>query len=327
MSVMAADLELVWARLAAGGTPKRQFVSVRIDPANHLDVHVALRALDTAPCLLFDLPDPSSVGDAEFEVGGMRFFRAAAAGGQCMVLSLEEPAHRELFATVCADVLSFAGADTAADGLKLVLARLDAWRLFLRSLAGGMSRSEIIGLIGELCVMKMIVERRPSLVATWRAPDDAVHDFENAGQALEVKTTLGAGSRVRISTLDQLDQAGLDQLCLLHVRLFETPLGERVDDLIDAISSRLETEASRRDFSNALLRRGLRPDDTAARSGLRTSLQQITAYAVTEAFPRLNRSDVPAGIVEASYAIELGPLQSFASPWSDGCATYCNRNS
>ena len=325
MTVTVERMTRYWAELA-GATGGRQFVSRRIEEAAQLDVHAALRVLDGSPCLLFDLPDPGRVADAGFEVGGMRLARAAGEEGQLLVLSLEDRGRRDLFATLCADLLNFSAGTEAGQPFTVLLDRLEAWRLFLRSLASGMDRSEIIGLLGELYVLSTLLPDAPELLATWRAPDDGLHDFENAGHALEVKTTTGPGSRVRISTLDQLDVTGLDRLDLMHVRLVESPQGQTMDELIATIDGLLGSPAMRRDFSNGLLRRGLQPDDAAARTGVRSRLQQIVCYGIVDAFPRLTRAAVPAPIIDASYALDLSAVQGFAGPSSTTIDAYRSRS-
>lgn len=325
MSATSGDLEVLWSRLATTGKVDRRFVSLRIDDAGMLDVHAALRTADRGPCLLFDLRDATSIGDIEFEVGGMRCARAPAEIGQSVVLSLEDAARRDLFATLCADVIGYAANESRPQALAAVLTRLDAWRLFLRSIGDGMSRSEIIGLIGELRVLHDLLAENTALLPTWRAPDDGIHDFEHLGHAVEVKSTVGPGSRVTISRFDQLDDAGLDRLDLVHVRLHETPQGECVDDLVAAILTMLPDMEARRHFSNALLRRGLSPDDRHARSGLRVSPYETAAYHVGASMPRIVRAEVPAAITEVSYALDLTHLTSFAEPWRSVMISFAER--
>ncbi|UVK55378.1 PD-(D/E)XK motif protein [Mesorhizobium sp. AR02] len=327
MTASPTDLDALWSRLAASGAGQRRFVSLRVDGAGALDVHAAIRCVDRSPCLLFDLPNPASVGDVEFEVGGMRCARGATDDGQSIVLSLEDGARRDLFATLAADLIAHAADVPAKASLGSVMVRLDAWRLFLRSVAGGLGRNEIVGLIGELRVLRELVEADCNLLSTWQAPDDGIHDFENRGHALEVKATLGAGSRVIISRLDQLDDAGLEMLHLVHLRLYETPQGESIDDIAMAIADQLPDDQMRRLLENALLRRGLSPDDRRARTGLRTALQQTAAYRIFGSFPRIVRADVPSAIPEVSYAVELAGAAEAVLTWPDVRSSFTDRAS
>ena len=88
-----------------------------------------------------------------------------------------------------------------------------------------------------------------------------------------------------------------------------------MDDLVCSISEMLPDDDARRQLSNALLRRGLNPDDRRGRSGLRTLPQQITAYQVDDGFPRIVRAGVPAGIADVTYSLNLAQLASAAGPW------------
>lgn len=307
-----ADLDDLWLRLASAPT-HRQFRSLRVLARGRLDVHAAIRSADGARCLLFDLAQPESM-DIGFEAGGLRLTRVALDDGLAFALFLEDVARSDLFSTICADLIAYSEADDAARALRLVLERLEAWRHFLRTISGGMNRQEAIGLTGELHVLEALLIREAGLLPAWRAPDDGLHDFEHAGHALEVKTTLGPGWHVTISTLDQLDQTGLDRLDLIHVRLFETPTGDTMEDLIARIDARLPDDRERRAFSNALLQRELGPDDQAARTGLRTAVQQMTGYSVDDDFPRMRRSNIAGAIVELRYVLDLAQVQNAAGP-------------
>lgn len=325
MTLTAGDLEALWSRLGLAGRGRRRFVTLRIDDTGLLDAHAALRTADDSPCLLFEMAPEAVSRGVEFEVGGMRCAQSAVEEGLALVLSLEDADKRDLFATVCADVVSHTASEHAASPMRAVVSRLDAWRLFLRSAGEGMTRSETIGLIGELHVLRSLLTNEPSLLAAWRAPEDGVHDFEHLGHSLEVKTTLGSGSRVTISNLDQLDDVGLERLSLVHVRLYETPQGECVDDLIAAIADVLDNVDSRRCFSNALLQRGLSPDDQRARTGIRASVHQMHVHAVGAGFPRMLRRDVAPAIVDVSYTVELSHLGSTSEVWAATLDSFIKR--
>ena len=181
----------------------------------------------------------------------------------------------------------------------------------MRERNSGLSREEATGMIGELLVLRELLSRDRTALGLWEAPEDGLHDFHREGHALEVKASLGPSSQVRISTLDQLDIIGLRRLDLLHVRLIESPDGTTLGSIVSDIMAQLE-EPSRRTFENALLRRGLMPDDTTARSSPRVEIRAIDAYHVGAAFPRLGRTNVPQAVSEAQYALDLRALASFS---------------
>lgn len=310
MTLTPADLDAVWNDLAARTAPGRRFRSTRLAAAAPLGAHAGLRTGDEALCLLID-EDMPHVSAAEFEVGGMRLYRAPSDGAPLLVLSLEEPSRRDLFAKVCADIIA-AAVPGGPEALQLFLGRLDAWRLFLKDVRPALSRSDMLGLMGELIVLDRLLEEDPALLEAWRAPDDGLHDFEWRGHALEIKATAGAGSQIGISRLDQLDNAGLGRLDLLLLRLAEDPDGASLSDMTAGLEARLPSESQRRAFRNMLLRRGVNPERDPASEDLRVTLQSQMAWTIAEEFPRLLRADLPAAITEARYLLDPRAL----TPWA-----------
>lgn len=301
-------LNEAWNELARTIPVSRQYRSKLISTDVPLDILAGLRASDSAPCLMLQtIPAP----EALFELGGMRLNSVHDQAGPFLVLSLEDDSRRDLFATICADVIAAAAQAGSADALQQFLARLDAWRQFLRDRRDGLSRQETIGLIGELLVLELMLTSDPQGLAGWQSPNDGLHDFVRNGHALEVKASLGPSNSITISALDQLDATGLRQLDLLHVRLIEIPGGRNLRDILAAISSLLPDDTSRRAFDNALLRRGLMPDDDAARVNPKVQQRSIDAYAVRESFPRLTRTALPIAITEATYSLEVRAIDPF----------------
>lgn len=310
----AVSLLEAWQELAAVAPGDRLYRTRRLPRPARLDLRTGLRETDGAPCLI---ASPGGAGDAiaTFETAGLRLSRAADPGGILLVLSLEEPACRDLFAEVCSDCVRavFQSEDEGETDLVAVLAgRLSAWRAFLRDQTGGLSRREITGLIGELLILDRLLDSDPHAVSVWKAPDDGLQDFERAGHALEVKTALGVARELHISTLDQLDEAGLVSLHIAHVRLIETQDGETMAQIAARIEQRLAGERARRLFRNALLRRGLAPSSDPE-FGQRVTCAGIDLYQVRDGFPRLRRSDVALGISEATYQVEVRALADFAA--------------
>ncbi|WP_168202873.1 MULTISPECIES: PD-(D/E)XK motif protein [unclassified Tardiphaga] len=299
-----------WDELTKTVSLARQFRTKLISTEMPLDILAGMRASDNAPCLMLQT---TLAPEALFELGGMRLSTMPDQSGPFLVLSLEDSSRRDLFSTICADVVSAATRAVMADALEQFLARLDAWRRFLRDRRDGLSRPETIGLIGELLVLEQLLTADPYRLATWQSPDDGLHDFESGGHALEVKAGLGPSSSITISALDQLDTTGLRRLDLLHVRLVEVPGARCLRDIIGAISSILPDDASRRAFDNALLRRGLMPDDDAARLTPKVQQRSIDAYSITEVFPRLSRAALPIAITEATYTLEVRAIAAFAA--------------
>lgn len=299
-----------WTDLLHAAPVARLYRTKLLSAESSINVLAAMRAVDHAPCLILQTQLPPS---ALFELGGMRLQQVPDESGPLLVLSLEDESRRDLFSTICADVVSAAFHENEAEALIQFIARLDAWRQFLRDRRSGLSRSDTIGLIGELLILGRLLLISPTLLSTWQAPNDGLHDFHLNGHALEAKSTLGPASSFVISKLDQLDTAGLRRLDILYVRLIETPTGRSLQDIVREISESLPGEGARHEFKNALLRRGLMPDDNAALSVPKVELRTIDAYTVSDNFPRLLRANLPVAIAEASYTLEVRSLSPYST--------------
>ncbi|MDZ5698642.1 PD-(D/E)XK motif protein [Chelativorans sp. M5D2P16] len=302
-------LRAAWEELGNHVPQARQYRTRRLPAIAALNVHAGIRAVDNAPCLVIDAYAPA---DALFELGGMRLAHTRGDEGALLVLSLEDVERLDLFATVCADMLQAAAGAPLSEGLEVFLARLAAWRRFLRESRAGLSRNETVGLIGELTVLRRLIEHNAQLLSSWAAPEDGLHDFTLSGHALEIKATLGPATVLSVSSLDQLDTGGLRRLDLLHVRLVEAPDGECLEQMIGEINDRIPSEATRRAFENALLRRGLIPDDMNARSAPRVIIRNLSGFTVDAGFPRLVRASVPSAVTEANYRLELSAIERHA---------------
>lgn len=302
-------LRSAWAEIALHPVHARQFRSRRLSSTLQLDAHAGMRSPDGAPCLLIETVLDSG---RQFEVGGMRLASVQGDNGPLAVLSLEDPARADLFTTVCADALQVAE-ETRHGELEAILARLEAWRQFLRERRSGLGRNDVVGLLGELLVLQRLLDLNAALLPAWRSPDDGLHDFEREGHSIEVKATLGPATMIHISTLDQLDAAGTHRLHLMYVRLIETPDGQDLGDVAQLVRLLLTDEMHRRAFDNALLRRGLMPDDSAARSAPKVGVRDWSAFLVDAAFPKLIRASVPSAVNDATYSLDLRRIAPHAT--------------
>ena len=310
MSEVWADaLRVAWAELSQHPARTRQFRTQLLAAELPLNVYAALRAADDAPCLVV----PAIVAPGTlFEVGGFRLSASPGEDGPLLILSLEDLERSDLFVTVCSDAVQAAAQEAESDSLAAFVTRLDAWRRFLKERMAGLARHEVVGLLGELIILEQLLSADSGHLSTWTAPFDGLHDFEREGHALEIKSSAGVATSIRISTLDQLDDNGLRSLDVVLVRLVETPAGRSLGDVIGAIEAALPDDVARRAFGNALLRRGLMPDDDAARAAPVVDLRSLTAFHVGPGFPRLVRSGLPTAVRDAQYDLELRALEGHA---------------
>jgi hypothetical protein len=193
---------------------------------------------------------------------------------------------------------------------------LDDWRTLLRTATDGPSRETIIGLVGELEVLRILAGHSPAAALdAWRGPSQSVHDFVRNGGELEVKTTTSvAGNTISVSNIDQLDPGLVDTLHLVVVHAIANEGSGTLDDRIDQLIAMgvPRGELLRKvDDAGYVYESGTRVDD-------RYEIRSVRAWPVDQAFPGLRAGEVGTqrmkGVSKIKYDLNLAaapdPLRS-----------------
>jgi Putative PD-(D/E)XK family member, (DUF4420) len=221
---------------------------------------------------------------------------------------------REIFAIFCADILDhWIPHRSAQAGYAALARRLEAWkRFFLRRSHSGLTREEYVGLYGELVFIESGLAAGISgqaLIDSWQGPLGANQDFLFGPVAVEVKATTGMeANRVRISNIRQLDSTGLENLFLArHAFDFRQGSGRTLSEL--AASLKAVLSAVSLDLADSLTARLLAAgfvDGLPSEHGdWGFTLRRFDAFRVADGFPRLVESDLPAGVSEVAFTVDL----------------------
>lgn len=174
----------------------------------------------------------------------------------------------------------------------------------------------VVGLIGELLVLRRLVQRNPALISSWTGPSGARHDFRRGNAAIETKTTVRSEARgrlVRISDIDQLEPPENGTLHLYLVRLEQAMAGTlSVASLVEQIMSCLAT-------SEATAFRQVLGDNESRGSTTTFELREEVAYRVRDGFPSLTKarlvgSKLDAGVSHVCYDLALEGAAAFEVP-------------
>ncbi len=237
------------------------------------------------------------------------------AAGTWLALSRKDGGRLDLFLAMVEDVLRALGADPQASSsraLRVFLDRIHAWQAFMRNGGGVLSPESELGLVGELFLLRGLLELglSPQLaVDAWQGPLDGLHDFVLGPGAIEVKTTSARdGFTATVFSLEQLDDALHSPLLFAGIRLLINDEGLHLPELVRDLESRLAPEpAAASVFRERYLAAGY-SDALQDRYTRRfTELDRVLCL-VEGAFPRLIRSMVPIGVVKARYEINLAHL-------------------
>lgn len=194
----------------------------------------------------------------------------------------------------------------ASSAMPIVEKVLEEWRSLIQKALADISQDAVIGIVGELELLRELTQRTGQAIKAWSGPSGSVHDFVNDGSAIEVKATASVdGAVVRVSNLDQLDPSTVSDLHLCVVHLRESSDGpsidERVEDLVEAGVPGVELE-----YRLGLLGYVRGMSDAIA---TRYEVRSLRWWSVGHDFPGLRSSDVDPerlrAITRVSYDLML----------------------
>lgn len=307
---------MAWSSLtSAESAPGWQ--AIALPSAGPLQLRAGRRSPDNAEAVLVCFPSAKlAAADKLPEGQGFAVERAEPDGSGKLWLALtrKSAGSPELFASMACDVVGALddGVVSGSDEGKLLRAfigRVGAWQEFMRKGSQALSPEAEIGLIGELTLLRAIIEAGvPSALAveSWVGPLDGVQDFELGTGALEVKATLSAaGFPARIGSLEQLDDSTRQPLFVAAARLRQTESGQSLPAFIEATGETIKGDAeAQRLLSERLLAAGY-IDSHADRYPRKFEQAGTRVVEVAGNFPRMTSGTVPAGIMKAMYEIDL----------------------
>lgn len=221
----------------------------------------------------------------------------------------------DLFSAMVSDVLNAILAVNSADQIpdkRLFLSRIRAWQEFMRKGALPLSAENEVGLVGELILLRRIIEAGVSFetaVISWAGPHDSLRDFELGYGGIEAKTTIAAsGMTANIGSLEQLDDANCKPIFLGAVKCVLSESGQTLAELIADFKTLFEMHPiALYEFDNRILAAGYL-DTHSHEYHRRFSLRQLAVLEIDENFPKLTHSTVRTGVISARYEINLEPL-------------------
>jgi hypothetical protein len=231
---------------------------------------------------------------------------------------LRTEALSSLFGRLCQDLVEASRHISPSESAGYMLTRLMRWRRLLEAGdSAALSPAQLRGVMGELIVLQRCYDLWPpaEVVHSWVGPLDAPQDFTLPSLRIEAKAIRPGAAIVRISSVDQLDVT--DATLILSVVTLAS-IGPEVEGispagLVTGIRQRLVqdgAQAAGLEFESRLAASGYTDLPQYEQSMFR--LEEIRFFEVHGTFPRLRRADLPPGVADASYQIELGVCAPFA---------------
>jgi hypothetical protein len=171
------------------------------------------------------------------------------------------------------------------------------------------------GLIGELLLFNSLLDEEYSidaLLESWTGPDFNDKDFRFGSFGIEVKLTSSKVPKVKISSERQLDNENLTKLYLvLYVVEEVKDKGFSLNSIIEQIRTKININQNALKFFNERLLLVGYFDEDFENYNRQYAFRNRNFYLVNSDFPRLIASDLPTGLFDTKYNIELSAIEQF----------------
>lgn len=171
------------------------------------------------------------------------------------------------------------------------------------------------GLIGELLLFNSLLDEDYSidgLLESWTGPDYNDKDYHFGSFGFEVKLTSSKVPKVKISSERQLDNENLTKLYLvLYVVEEVKDKGFSLNSIIEQIRLKINNNLNALKFFNERLVLVGYFDKDFDNYKRQYAFRKRNFYEVVSDFPRLVTSDLPIGIYDIQYNMELSAIEQF----------------
>lgn len=206
---------------------------------------------------------------------------------------------------------------TESEAIKTTLNVVSKWKkLFDKINFNGLSLEQQKGLIGELLFLNTLLDDEKTIanaVNSWTGAEQDFQskDFTLGAVGVEVKFTASKQPRIKVSNEKQLDAENLNELFLI---LYSTEAvkdnGISLNSIVEQIRQNISTEEERSIFNAKLQLYGYF-DEHKEHYGRMYSLKRTFVFNVTSDFPKIVKGQLPLGIYDTSYSIEISAVENF----------------
>jgi len=215
----------------------------------------------------------------------------------------------DLFSIVVADILEEIATSTLPLNMSC-LRVLERWREFLSlDKQPGLTREQMVGLFGELWILRELCRRSPKAMDSWMGPSGHQHDFLGRHVALEVKSSITL--QWRFPQINGIKQLAAPQAQELYLSLLRLDIPEEGGETVRTLLTELSTLINdRHQLISQLSKIGIGPHELESLSQPRYEVTEHRMYLVDSDFPKITPSgftggDAPTGVQDIRYRIDL----------------------
>ncbi|TWH58388.1 putative PD-(D/E)XK family protein DUF4420 [Desulfitobacterium sp. LBE] len=223
----------------------------------------------------------------------------------------------EVYLAVCDDLCVCLKGTDRENLRKKLSSALERWRRFF-SLRDSikLTREEQLGLFGELWLLRSMLLNGlgQQAIACWKGPYHEVFDYSLSNMSIEVKTTASKMPyKVYISNEMQLDDrlaGGKLALCFIALQPNDFS-GETLEDIVKGIEDYIQgEEAACSLFKDKIFGCGL-GSPYIGNYTARYIVKEHAFFNIAEGFPRILSGNLPNGLGDISYSLEISACASY----------------
>lgn len=206
---------------------------------------------------------------------------------------------------------------TESEAIVTTLNVVAKWKkLFDKINFNGLTLEEQKGLIGELLFLNYLLNNKKTYenaVYMWTSAERELEakDFTLGSTGVEIKFTSSKQPKIKISNERQLDVENFSELFLV---LYSTEAvrdnGFSLNSLVDQTRKKITAKEKLNNFNHRLQLNGYFDEDREYYSKM-YSPKRTFVFLVTPDFPKIIKNQIPLGIYDASYSIEISAVEKF----------------
>lgn len=296
-------------------------IKTRIDEIHHLNCFVATNHITGQHLYIMDVTKNVTIPELKnYRFKGVEIYTLPneAENTTELYIYLLDNELKDIFSLFIQNILEdIEKSVTESEAIKKTLNIVSKWKkLFDKINFNCLSLEQQKGLIGELLFLNTLLNNEktsPNAINTWTGAeqDFQAKDFTLGSVGVEVKFTASKQPRIKVSNERQLDAENLSELFLI---LYSTEAvkdnGISLNSIVEQTRQKISTEDERSIF-NAKLQLNGYFDDDKEHYGRMYSLKRTFVFNVTDEFPKIVKGQLPLGIYDTSYSIEISAVENF----------------
>lgn len=310
------DIKSIWEDQKPTGDI---IVRTRINEIEHLNCYAATNHITGQHLFVISISNLVQIPNLKnYRFKGVEVFTIESKDTTELYIYLLDNSLKDIFSMFIQDVMeNIQNTITEKEALSRALNVVSNWRrLFGKINFNGLTIDQQKGLIGELLFLSYILDNKPDEIdnlSKWTSTERGFEskDFTMGSVGVEIKFSSSKQPRIRISNERQLDPESLDKLFLvLYSAEPVKDKGISLNSMVENIRNKIKIADELKEFNVKLELIGYFDDDKDHYNNM-YSIKKIFVFEVASGFPRIVKSQLPLGVYDTSYSIEVSSIESY----------------